>query len=270
MLGMFHLGRLAPRPAAALWLVGTGLLALAGLGFAGNAFAADASRLDREARCLAMIAFAEAAGEGRLGMAAVIRVVRNRAGHPSFPDSACAVALQDRQFQPVAESPALKRALADPASVDIDNLFGTGKADRAAMAMARKLAASNAAFDPTGGALYFVNPRFMDPRHCPWFATLKRTTEIGGHVFMTHYADGEEPTRPALDCATAGKEFGKGGFRLPRTYATGLFDPRGPRLATRTATPAMIRAWKRTGQYEKRVAQLKKRFKAGWYGKSEG
>jgi hypothetical protein len=253
MLGMLQLGRLAFM-----------LLALSGL--AGTASAADASRLDREARCLAMIAFAEAAGEGRAGMAAVIRVVRNRAAHPSFPRDACAVAMQDRQFQPVAESPALKRALADPSSVDIDSLFGSSRADRAAMAMARKLAANNARFDPTGGALYFVNPRFMDPRHCPWFSTLKRTTEIGGHVFMTHYDNGEERGGPALDCATAGKDFGKGGFRLPKIYATGLFDPRGPRLATRTATPAMIRAWKRTGQYEKRVAQLKKRFKSGWYG----
>ncbi len=254
---MLHIGRLA--------------FLLAGLlGAGGAAAAADASRLDREARCLAMIAFAEAAGEGRAGMAAVIRVVRNRTAHSSFPGDACAVALQDRQFQPVAESPALKRALADPSSVDIDKFFGNSRGDRAAMAMARKLAAGNAPYDPTGGALYFVNPRFMDPRHCPWFAKLKRTTEIGGHVFMTHYGDGEERAGPALDCATAGRDFGKGGYRLPKTYATGPFDPRGPRLATRTATPAMIKAWKRTGQYEKRVAQLKKRFKPGWYGEDEG
>ena len=239
------------------------------LAAAGTARAAE-SASDREARCLAMIAFAEAASEGREGMAAVIRVVRNRKGHPSFPSDACAVALQDRQFQPVSESPALKQALADPGSIDIDSFFGSGKADKAAMATARKLASTKAGDDPTKGALYFVNPRFMDPRHCPWFATLKRTTEIGGHVFMTHYAVGEERSGPALDCATAGKDFGKGGFRLPKLYATGPFDPRGPRLATRTATPAMIKAWKRTGQYEKRIAMMKKRFKPGWYGDLDG
>ena len=238
---------------------------LAGAGVA----RADTSVSDREARCLAMIAFAEAASEGRAGMAAVIRVVRNRKGHPAFPGDACAVALQDRQFQPVSESPALKRALADPSSVDIDRFFGSSKSDRAAMATARKLASSPSREDPTDGALYFVNPRFMDPRHCPWFATLKRTAEIGGHVFMTHYGSDEPRGGPALDCATAGRDFGKGGYRLPKTYATGLFDPRGPRLATRTATPAMIKAWKRTGQYEKRVQQLRKRFKPGWYGEGE-
>jgi hypothetical protein len=257
MRGMWTLGRIT-------------VLAAAFLASAGAAAAADGAQLDREAKCLAMIAFAEAASEGRDGMAAVIRVVRNRKRHPSFPGDACAVALQDRQFQPVAESPALKRALADPASVDIDSFFGTSRADRSAMTTARKLAASLGKEDPTGGALYFVNPRFMDPRHCPWFATLKRTTQIGGHVFMTHYADGEERAGPALDCATAGKDFRKGGYRLPKAFAVGLFDPRGPRLATRTATPAMIRAWKRTGQYEKRLAQLKKRFKPGWYGDLDG
>ncbi|HMR32813.1 MAG TPA: cell wall hydrolase [Geminicoccaceae bacterium] len=246
------------------------LLSLLGLLLVSAAARAELPVSDREARCLAMIAFAEAASEGRDGMAAVIRVVRNRKGHSSFPSDACAVALQDRQFQPVSESPALKRALADPDSIDLDRFFGNGKADRAAMATARTLAAAKAGEDPTKGALYFVNPRFMDPRHCSWFATLKRTTEIGGHVFMTHYAAGEERGGPALDCATAGKDFGKGGFRLPKLYATGPFDPRGPRLATRTATPAMIRAWKRTGQYEKRIAIMKKRFKPGWYGDLDG
>lgn len=246
------------------------VLAAVLFGFAVEADAAEGGQLDRETKCLAMIAFAEAASEGRDGMAAVIRVVRNRKAHPSFPRDACAVALQDRQFQPVAESAALQRALADPSAVDIDTFFGTSRSERSAMATARKLAASSGREDPTGGALYFVNPRFMDPRHCPWFATLKRTTEIGGHVFMTHYGEGEERDGPALDCATAGKDFGKGGYRLPKTYSVGLFDPRGPRLATRTATPAMIRAWKRTGQYEKRIAQLKRRFKPGWYGDLDG
>ena len=58
--------------------------------------------------------------------------------------------------------------------------------------------------DPTGGALYFVNPDLMDPEHCPWFAALKRTARIGGHVFMTHYRPGEPPGPPALDCGQGG------------------------------------------------------------------
>ena len=31
----------------------------------------------------------------------------------------------------------------------------------------------------------------MDPARCPWFAALKRTAQIGSHVFMTHYREGE-------------------------------------------------------------------------------
>ena len=45
----------------------------------------------------------------------------------------------------------------------------------------------------------------MDPERCPWFAALKRTAVIGGHVFMTEYRPGEAPGAPALDCATAGR-----------------------------------------------------------------
>ena len=45
----------------------------------------------REVRCLAMIAYAEAAVDGLGGMAAVIRVVRNRMSDLRFPGDACAV-----------------------------------------------------------------------------------------------------------------------------------------------------------------------------------
>ena len=49
--------------------------------------------------------------------------------------------------------------------------------------------------DPTGGAVYFVNPRLMDPGKCPWFASLKRTASIGQHVFMADYAPAGKPWR---------------------------------------------------------------------------
>ena len=78
----------------------------------GPAGAAEAQ--DRERRCLTMIAYAEAGGEGSAGMLAVMKVVRNRIADPSFADDACSVALEPGQFQPVAERPALRRALASP------------------------------------------------------------------------------------------------------------------------------------------------------------
>jgi hypothetical protein len=223
---------------------------------------------DRDARCLALIAYAEAASDGGKGMAAVIEVVRNRIKDGRFPGDACAVVAQPGQFQPISESAVLRRAVDKPGTVDLAELFGAGSLnERKVILAAERLAASSAGADPTGGALYFVNPRYMDPAKCPWFAKLKKTGEIGGHVFMTHYRPDERSGKPAIDCRTAGRDFKKGGgFRLPNSYRVGPFDPRGPRVTTRTATPAMIKAWKRTGQYEKRVAALKKRyFKKNWW-----
>ena len=55
---------------------------------------ATAATGDRERRCLAMIAYAEAATDGPAGMLAVIKVVHNRIADPRFADDACAVALE--------------------------------------------------------------------------------------------------------------------------------------------------------------------------------
>jgi hypothetical protein len=68
----------------------------------------------REVRCLALVAYAEAVIDGREGMAAVIRVIRNRMADPRFPDEACAVIAQVAQFQPVAHSTVLQRVVRDP------------------------------------------------------------------------------------------------------------------------------------------------------------
>ena len=241
------------------------LLALGGLLPATQAPAAVPD--DRQRRCLTLIAYAEAAGEGPAGMAAVMRVVQNRIAHPKFPDDACAVALQDGQFQPVAERPALRRALLAPEHENLAEALGaSSRQARLVLVEAWRLAAVLdvlAPGDPTRGALFFVNPRLMDPGKCPWFAGLKRTTAIGEHVFMTHYVPGERRGGPALDCAKAGKGHA-GSDRLARTHAHGLFDPRGPRVATRTATQAQIRAWRRTGELARRQAELKRDFKPGW------
>ena len=162
---------------------------------------------NREARCLALVAYAEAAVDGLPGMAAVIRVVRNRMADPRFPNDACAVILQVAQFQPIAQSELLRKVARDPEAYSIPQMLGLRTpASRRLLTEAHRLAkAPPAASDPTGGALYFVNPDYMDPERCPWFAGLKRTAVIGGHVFMTEYRPGEAPGPPALDCATAGR-----------------------------------------------------------------
>ena len=160
---------------------------------------------DRERRCLAMLAYAEAAGEGAAGMLAVMRVVHNRIADPDFADDACAVALEPGQFQPVSERPGLRAALAAPEGRSLAEAVGAATPrSRLQLVTAWRLAAVARvlpARDPTGGALYFVNPRLMDPAKCPWFARLRRTATIGAHVFMRPYRPGEARQAPALDCA---------------------------------------------------------------------
>ena len=160
----------------------------------------------REVRCLALVAYTEAAVDGVPGMAAVIRVVRNRMADPRFPDDACAVIAQVAQFQPIAQSAVLQKVARDPEGYSIPQVLGLRTPQsRALLATAHRLAkAPLTAPDPTGGALYFLNPDLMDPEHCPWFATLKRTGTIGGHVFMTDYLEHEPPGPPALDCSQVG------------------------------------------------------------------
>lgn len=164
---------------------------------AGPALAAS-----RESRCLAMIAYAEAAVDGERAMAAVIRVVRNRIADADFPEDACAVALQSGQFQPVGERPALAAALRDPLGYSPFTVLGArGPAARRSLLAALRLAHAPAAgVDPSRGALYFVNPMLMDPARCPWFADLARTAVIGSHVFMRERRPGEAGLPPALDC----------------------------------------------------------------------
>lgn len=165
---------------------------------------AHAAPSQREIRCLAMVAFAEAAVDGIPGMTAVIHVVRNRMHDPRFPGDACRVIAEPGQFQPVTTSPVLRQVARDPEAYRIPDVLGIrSPAARALLRTAHHLAAQPGR-DPTSGALYFVNPAFMDPTRCPWFAALKRTAHIGGHVFMTHYAPGEPSGEPALDCGTAG------------------------------------------------------------------
>jgi spore germination cell wall hydrolase CwlJ-like protein len=156
----------------------------------------------REVRCLALIGYTEAAVDGIEGMAAVIRVVRNRVADPRFPDDACAVIAQVAQFQPVAQSEVLRRVVQDPEGYSIPQVLNVrSPAARRLLVAAHELArAPLPTRDPTGKALYFVNPDLMDPGRCPWFAGLKRTARIGSHVFMTEHGAGEPPGPPALDC----------------------------------------------------------------------
>lgn len=163
---------------------------------------------NREVRCLALVAYTEAAVDGLPGMAAVIRVVRNRMADPDYPDDACTVIAQVAQFQPIAQSALLKRVVQDPEGYSLPQILGLRTAgSRRLLVEAHRLAkAPLKKPDPTGGALFFVNPALMDQGFCPWFAELQRTAVIGQHVFMTRRLGGEAHLPPALDCAALAAE----------------------------------------------------------------
>jgi spore germination cell wall hydrolase CwlJ-like protein len=185
-----------PRPA---------LILLAASCLAASAAASAEQPSGREVRCLAMVAYAEAAVDGLAGMAAVIRVVRNRTADPRFPNDACAVIAQADQFTPITRSPVLRQVALDPEGYSLPQVLGArSPAARRLLVAAHGLARAPAGPDPTGGALYFVNPAYMDPDLCPWFARLRRTAAIGGHVFMAERKAGEPRGGPALECAEAG------------------------------------------------------------------
>jgi hypothetical protein len=199
-------------------------------------------RLSPASRCLAMVGYAEAVSEGQQGMAAVMRVVHNRTRDRRFPNHACKVVGQDGQFQAIEESRKLKWSTRRPQKTSLEWALGANTAyERKMLALARRLAIDPRVArgrDPTGGALYFVNPDMMDPSRCPWFAKLKRTTQIGSHVFMTHYKPGERRGSPALDCGEAGKGWlvatRKGRYAQPSVArAEGTSAPTAPVPAPR-------------------------------------
>lgn len=192
-------------------------------------------------------------------MDAVLDVVRNRMNDDRFPADACAVIRQEGQFQPVSEWPKLARLLAQPERLDAFELLGPSESLKTAFDLAEATERSRI----TKGALYFLNTRLMDPAYCPWFSRLKRTGQIGEHVFMTEYVRGETRGAPALDCDDPSIGSGYGRSMAVR-YANGLFDPAGPKVAINTPTRNQLKAWKRTGELERRQKELKKAFKPGW------
>ena len=121
-------------------------------------------------RCLALVAYTEAAVDGVPGMAAVIRVVRNRMAHGGFPDDACAVIAQVAQFQPIAQSAVLQKVARDPEGYSIPQVLGLRTPQSRAFCSRPRIGwpkAPSIAPDPTGGALYFLNPELNGPGALP-------------------------------------------------------------------------------------------------------
>ena len=108
---------------------------------------------------LARLISAEARGEPYIGQVAVGAVVLNRIDHPSFPNSLSGVIYQRGAF-----------------SCLDDGQFDQPIADSAYRAAREALAGS----DPTGGAIYYVNPATATSK---WIWSRPQMLTIGSHIF---------------------------------------------------------------------------------------
>lgn len=115
---------------------------------------------DRE--LLAKLIHAEAEGEPFVGKIAIGAVIMNRLAHPDFPNSIPQIIYQPRQFSPVEDG--RLRSIKEPHP---DALAA------AEIAMEGE--------DPTGGAIFFYNPRKVSPRS--WIRQRKIIYAVGEHVF---------------------------------------------------------------------------------------
>ncbi len=142
-------GRVGPATAAAMGVTLSG----------GSVTAASASIISADHRLLSKLVYAEARGETYKGQVAVAAVVLNRVASASFPNTISGVIYQAGAFSCVSNG-------------QINNT-----PDNTAIRAA--LDALNG-WDPTGGCLYYYNPRATGDK---WIRTRTVKTVIGNHSF---------------------------------------------------------------------------------------
>ena len=128
-------------------------------------FATDAHAVSSdEKQCIADSIYHEARGESVEGMIAVANVIINRMRSSRYPDTACAVVYQYRQFSWTLYASKLQPI------VD----YGNEYIERIA-----ELALQSRLIDITGGATHY-HTTYINPR---WAASKKQTFVIGQHIF---------------------------------------------------------------------------------------
>ncbi len=148
-------GRVGPSTAAALGVT----LTSSGGGTSTTTSSSTASITSSDHRLLSKLVYAEARGEPYKGQVAVAAVVLNRVRSSSFPNTISGVIYQKNAFSCVPNG-------------SINNT-----PDSSAIRAARD--AMNG-WDPTGGCLYFYNPRQTSDR---WIRSRTVKTVIGNHSF---------------------------------------------------------------------------------------
>ena len=146
-------GRVGAQTAAALGVSLTG-------GSSGSAAASSsATIISADHRLLARLVYAEARGEPYKGQVAVAAVVLNRVRSASFPNTISGVIYQSGAFSCVSNG-------------SINNTPNSACVRAALEAMN--------GWDPTGGCLYYYNPKATSDK---WIRTRTVKTVIGNHSF---------------------------------------------------------------------------------------
>ena len=144
-------GRVGPKTAAAM-----------GVSLSGGSSvvaASSASVISADHRLLAKLVYAEARGEVYKGQVAVAAVVLNRVASASFPNTISGVIYQSGAFSCVSNGSINNTPDNSAVRAALDALNG---------------------WDPTGGCLYYYNPRATNDK---WIRTRAVKTVIGNHSF---------------------------------------------------------------------------------------
>ncbi len=142
-------GRVGPATAAAMGVTLSG----------GSVQAASASIISADHRLLSKLVYAEARGETYKGQVAVAAVVLNRVASASFPNTISGVIYQAGAFSCVSNGQINNTPDSTAIRAALDALNG---------------------WDPTGGCLYYYNPRATGDK---WIRTRTVKTVIGNHSF---------------------------------------------------------------------------------------
>ena len=144
-------GRVGPATAAAMGVTLSG--------GSGGAVAASASIISADHRLLSRLVYAEARGESYKGQVAVAAVVLNRVASASFPNTISGVIYQTGAFSCVGNGSINNTPNSAAIRAALDALNG---------------------WDPTGGCLYYYNPKATNDK---WIRTRTVKTVIGNHSF---------------------------------------------------------------------------------------
>ena len=145
-------GKVGPATAAALGVTLSG-------SSQGRAASSSATYVSSDHRLLARLVHAEARGETYKGQVAVAAVVLNRVASAAFPNTVSGVIYQSGAFSSVSNGSINNTPSSSCIRAALDALNG---------------------WDPTGGCLYFYNPKKTNDK---WIRTRTVTTVIGNHHF---------------------------------------------------------------------------------------